>query len=44
MADITAETQTLIDAGGFENEGDNLLFLRRIFDDRDHVLSGGDRR
>lgn len=38
MTDISAEAQTLIDAGGFENEGGDGLFLRRVFDDQDQAV------
>ena len=38
MADITVETQALIDAGGFDDEGGDLLFLRRHFDDQEQAI------
>ena len=38
MTDITVETQTLIDAGGFDDEGGDLLFLRRHFDDQEQAI------
>ena len=38
MTDISAEAQTLIDAGGFENEGGDGLFLRRVFDNQDQAV------
>lgn len=38
MTDISTEARQIIDAGGFDNEGGDLLFLRRFFDDQEQAI------